>query len=135
MNLLKYVIFPLFSLISIANAQAPLLTEPLQSPTPVVIDYKDTLASLAKKYAINANLASNIIECESQWHPHATGTMAYVGIDVGLWQINTYFHSKTATKMGLDIYNPVDNLEYGVWLLSKYGTQPWSATRKCWEVL
>lgn len=36
--------------------------------------------------------------------------------------------------MGWDIDDPNDNLEAGFWILSNYGTQPWSASKACWNV-
>ena len=88
---------------------------------------------LSNKYGVSQPLVEAIIFCESGERPHVVGTDAVVGKDIGYWQINTYFHTETSQRMGLDIYDPADNLEYGFWLLSEQGTQPWSASEYCWS--
>lgn len=155
MNIIKSLLVPFLTLITVANAQAPTSQnlQILEAPKIVQDEYivpishnalyvksvdfslQSQIDRLSHKYNVDPNLASKIIRCESSNIAHATGTLAKVGIDVGYWQINTYYHLETARKMGLDIYNPVDNLEYGAWLMSKHGTQPWSASEHCWSVL
>jgi len=78
-------------------------------------------------------LAEAIIQCESSGRSHVTNLKASVGKDVGYFQVNTYFHEDKAKLMGLDLNNYDDNLEYGVWLLAKYGTAPWKASEHCWR--
>lgn len=53
--------------------------------------------------------------------------------DVGVMQINTMYHGKTAEKMGIDIYTLEGNLEYAKHLYKKQGVQPWRSSSPCWE--
>jgi len=151
MSLLKYVVFLLLN-VNIAVAQAPSsqTMEILQAPiidlteesaridrnTIIPLYVQPSLQSeidrLSIKYSVDSSLASRIIKCESSNKPNAIGTLAVVGKDVGYWQLNTYFHEESAIKMGLDIYTPEDNLEYGFWLLSTQGSRHWNASRACW---
>lgn len=87
---------------------------------------------LAKKYGQNETLARRIIWCESKNFAHATGTLAVVGKDIGYWQINSYYHERTAARRGFNIYSWDENLEYGFILLKEQGTLPWTASRHCW---
>ena len=107
--------------------------EPFVNVIEVEKTYESEVIRLATKYGQDETLVRKIIFCESTVYAHATGTKAVVGIDVGYFQINTYFHEATAKKMGLDIYKWEDNLEYGFWLMSREGTQPWSASKFCWS--
>lgn len=105
---------------------------------------------LAQKYNQNENLALEIMRCEGQHYKDAvnknyhwetvgqnddgTPIVAWVhwSSDWGHWQINDYYHLKTAQSMGLDIKDEWGNLEYGFWLLSQQGTAPWNASKYCW---
>jgi hypothetical protein len=108
----------------------------VEQPEPVILivekTYDTEVSRLAIKYGQDEALARKIIFCESTVYSGAVGNHAVVGKDIGYWQINTYFHESDALKMGYNIYKWEDNLEYGFWLLSKQGTQPWSASRGCW---
>jgi len=52
--------------------------------------------------------------------------------DVGVMQINTYWHEETAIALGLDIYKTSDNVQFARWLYDKYGWKPWYSSEKCW---
>jgi hypothetical protein len=43
------------------------------------------------------------------------------------------FHQRLASKMGLDLTQTVDNMEYGIWLYNRFGTAPWLASKSCWN--
>ncbi len=53
--------------------------------------------------------------------------------DIGVMQINEYFHGETAEKMGLDIHTVEGNVAYAKYLYDKYGLKPWSASKPCWS--
>lgn len=55
-----------------------------------------------------------------------------VSDDIGVMQINEFFHGDTAKKMGMDIYTTEGNVAYAKYLYSKYGLKPWSASKPCW---
>lgn len=89
---------------------------------------------LSSEYGLNENLVRRIIQCESGFVKDAIGTKAVVGKDIGLFQLNTYYHKNTMLSRGMDIYDPKDNLEYGFMLLNKEGVKPWEASSKCWRL-
>lgn len=96
-------------------------------------DINHIVDALSVLYGQNASLVKKIIQCESAYKPDAVNYKAVVGQDIGLFQINTHYHLDNAEKMGYDIYNPNDNLEYGFELLKEQGTQPWNWSSKCWQ--
>ena len=145
---------------NIAFAPAPIflpLPAPIATTTPKVLpqapqSLQEKINALAKEYGQNPVLAYNIIRCEGMryetlgnnknWRTRTIGynqdgtaiTQRYVwSTDIGPWQINDYYHEKTMAKLGLNIHDLDDNLRYGFILLSTQGTQPWSASRYCWN--
>lgn len=100
--------------------------------TPPEKTFDEEISYLSEKYAVNVELALKIIECESQFQPHATGSPV-IGEDIGYFQINTFYHRAKAEQMKLDLQNWHDNLEYGFWLLSTAGTDPWLWSQSCWQ--
>ena len=73
-----------------------------------------------------------IIACESS-NRHVIGTLAKVGIDIGKCQINTYWHEERAEAMGLDLYDPDDNMDYCRYLFESEGVKPWKSSQVCWQ--
>lgn len=53
--------------------------------------------------------------------------------DVGVMQINEFYHSATAKKMGLDLHKMEDNLKYARYLYAKNGTKDWMPSSPCWS--
>lgn len=73
-----------------------------------------------------------IIDCESN-NRHVIGTLSKMGIDIGKCQINTYWHEERATSMGLNLYDPEDNMEYCLYLFDSEGVKPWRSSQVCWR--
>ena len=59
-----------------------------------------------------------------------TGNRA--SVDVGRYQLNVMYHGAKATAMGLNLFNEQDNRTYAIYLFETQGTEPWSASKKCW---
>ncbi|MDE1974896.1 MAG: hypothetical protein KGI49_00045 [Patescibacteria group bacterium] len=53
--------------------------------------------------------------------------------DVGVMQINEYYHADEAKRLGDDLYTLQGNVAFGKYLYQKYGTDPWSSSEKCWS--
>ncbi len=53
--------------------------------------------------------------------------------DIGVMQVNEFYHKKTADKLGLDLYGIEGNVTYARVLFEKEGTTPWLASSKCWN--
>lgn len=78
-----------------------------------------------------------VARCESRFrHTDKTGNLLRGTItsdDLGVMQINEYYHGDSAKKLNLDITSLNGNMEYARHLYKKYGTEPWNASSKCWK--
>lgn len=71
-------------------------------------------------------IMKEVIFCECDWeHYYLTGEVKVSKGNVGFGQINIVAHYKTYTKMGLDIYDPYDNLRFAAFLYQRDGLNPW----------
>lgn len=52
--------------------------------------------------------------------------------DVGAFQINEKYHLEESIKLGYDIYTTKGNLDYGIELYKRQGSQPWFWSKSCW---
>lgn len=52
--------------------------------------------------------------------------------DVGVMQINEYYHLETAVKKEFNIHTIEGNTAYARDLYMREGTQPWSSSKPCW---
>lgn len=53
--------------------------------------------------------------------------------DVGVMQINEFYHADTAKKLGFDIYTLSGNMAYARYIYEKQGIAPWSSSFPCWN--
>ncbi len=98
---------------------------------------QNTVEREVRKYFKDIPILAEVARCESHFthiNP-ATGNVIRGKVnpnDVGVMQINEYYHNKTAESMGLDLKNFSDNMAYARYLYERDGTQPWSASSACW---
>ena len=52
---------------------------------------------------------------------------------MGVMQINERYHLLTAEKLGYNIHTLEGNVGYAKYLYEKFGSDPWSASSKCWK--
>mgnify|MGYP001570233739 CR=1 FL=1 len=78
-----------------------------------------------------------IAECESggqHFNPDGSIKRGIVNPkDVGLYQINEFYHLETAQKMGINLYTEEGNIKYALYLYRKNGTRDWNWSRSCWN--
>lgn len=96
------------------------------------LDRDKMLAQQAIERDIQQKILKAIIACESS-NRHVIGRLAKIGIDIGKCQINTYWHEERAAEMGLDLYDPEDNMEYCLYLFESEGVKPWRSSQVCWR--
>lgn len=85
------------------------------------------VAKYAAEYDQDPYTALDIMYCESGFKNVPSPTN-----DIGPMQINL-IHAQEASKMGLDLDNYEDNIQYGFYLMSQQGLKPWSSSENCWE--
>lgn len=52
--------------------------------------------------------------------------------DVGVLQVNEYYHLAGSTKLGYDIHTLEGNIDYGEYLYNNQGLTPWAWSKHCW---
>lgn len=89
-----------------------------------------------KEYFSDIPIMAEIARCESGFRHYLEDGEVIRGHinpkDVGVMQINTYYHGETATELGLDLLDFKQNMEYARFLHDREGTQPWFWSEHCW---
>ncbi len=93
--------------------------------------------SYVKQYFKDTPVMVKIAQCESnfrQWDSQGNVLRGFVdNDDTGVMQINKRYHLKVSQRLGLDIATLEGNLAYAKFLYDQSGTQPWLASRACWN--
>lgn len=78
----------------------------------------------------------DIARCESRFRQYDAAGNVHRGEvndkDVGIMQVNEYYHGTMAEKLGLDLYTMQGNVAYARYLYEKEGTAPWISSKPCW---
>ncbi|HUD04206.1 MAG TPA: hypothetical protein VMR73_01805 [Candidatus Paceibacterota bacterium] len=97
----------------------------------------DTTEEYVRAYYKDTPVLAEIAGCESQFRQYDADGNVLIGVvnkgDIGIMQINKYYHADEAAKLGDDIYTTEGNLAYAKVLYQKFGTDPWSSSEKCWK--
>jgi hypothetical protein len=105
-------------------------------PTPQIMPAAETVEGYVRTYFADTPIMSDIARCESHFRQFDKNGSVHRGKvnnkDVGVMQINEYYHSETAEKLGLDIYTIEGNVTYARYLYGKEGTRPWTSSKPCW---
>jgi hypothetical protein len=123
-----------------ANTQNAAVADSTEAKTVPIVrtltDSKEVEAYVRREYA-DTPILVEIARCESTFRQYDEKGMVIRGRiddrDVGVMQINTYYHGERAEKLGYDIYSIEGNLGFAHFLYEKYGTSPWSASKACWD--
>jgi len=98
-----------------------------------------TTAEVIKEVPIKAPIMDRIAKCESPiGHYGKNGQVEVRGndnhtVDIGKYQINSYYWGKEASQMGLNLWVEKDNETFANWLYREKGTSPWSSSAHCWN--
>ena len=96
-----------------------------------------TAEGSVREYFSDTPILVEIARCESQFkHVGKNGKIIRGEIDsadLGVMQINKYFHGDEAEKLGLDITTLNGNMAYAKQLYEKEGTVPWQSSSECWN--
>ncbi len=111
----------------------PTIVSSVATSTPITKTVKDQV----KEYFRENPIMVKIAWCESRFRQYDKGGEIFRGVvndrDIGVMQINTDYHSKTATKMQIDLTTTEGNMAYAKYLYDKQGTAPWSSSSACWK--
>jgi len=96
-----------------------------------------TTEEQVKKYFRDIPVLVDIAQCESRFrHTGKSGSIIRGEInpyDIGVMQINEWYHGKTAKKLGYDLYSIEGNMAYARYLYEKEGSRPWNSSSHCWD--
>lgn len=106
------------------------------SPT-AAVNQPVTLEGYVREYFADTPLLAEIAGCETRFrHLGRDGKVIRGALsqeDVGVMQINEFYHEERAENLGLNLHTLDGNLAYAKWLYNKEGTSPWFASSKCWQ--
>jgi hypothetical protein len=89
----------------------------------------------AEKYHLASStlaILPRIAVCESDLNPTAKHINKNGSVDFGALQVNNT-HKAEMAAMGLDYDDPLDSIQYGVYLASTSGLKPWNSSKSCWS--
>lgn len=119
----------------LAASVTPTLDAGAQSPS-TVLPQSPTVEEYVREYFEETPILAEVARCESRFRHFGKNGDIIRGeinsLDVGVMQINEYYHKETALKLGYNIYSLDGNLAYGMYLYEQSGTQPWISSSKCW---
>lgn len=79
----------------------------------------------------------DVARCESRFrHFDKNGRVLRGEInrgDIGVMQINEYYHKERAEELGFDLYTIEGNMSYARVLYEKEGLTPWASSSHCWK--
>lgn len=79
------------------------------------------------KSGVDRYKAERIIMCESSWNPDAVNyNKKGLGVDRGLWQINSVFHPEVSQDCA---YDPICSTKASIKIVKKKGFSEWSCNK------
>lgn len=126
------------------SLQAPITNEVASETVTVIASENygpmtdsENVEKFVKDYFADIPNLSRIAFCESTYrHYDKYGHVLKGKVDsrdVGVMQINLYYHAETAEKLGLDLYDIDDNVAYARYLYERDSSKPWNASKHCWD--
>ena len=89
-----------------------------------------------RKYFADIPIMIQIARCESTFRQLDISGEIHRGrvnkADVGVMQINEFYHLDQAENKDLDIYTIEGNTAYARNLYERQGTKPWTSSKACW---
>jgi DNA-dependent RNA polymerase auxiliary subunit epsilon len=110
------------------------------STTPVVatstLAINSPVEMAVRHYFKDQPILIEIAKCESTFAQYEKDGSVRRGrvnsADIGVMQINEFYHAEMAKKKGYDIYTLEGNMAYARDLYNREGAQPWSSSSPCW---
>lgn len=127
---------------AVADAKDNTATSDVASATEEAISSDHPLTSVSveayvRDYFKDTPILAEIARCESTFRQFDSKGNVIKGIvnksDIGVMQINTYYHGENAALLGYDLYTIDGNLGFAKRLYAKYGDSPWGSSSRCWR--
>jgi hypothetical protein len=128
------MIIPLLFLIAGVSFGAPtVLGEDLEH---ALATNPETMSAYVRQYFVQDPILADIAWCESRMRHLGKDGEIFRGKvndkDIGVMQINTYYHGENAEELDINLYSLNGNLAYAQYLYDKEGTRPWLSSSPCW---
>lgn len=126
------------NMINTVNAESSTKVQATTTKTNILAGARriDVENYLIQEYA-DTPILVEIARCESEFRHYGSDGNVLRGRvepdDIGVMQINKFYHGDKAKEMGIDIYTIDGNIEFAKYLYKKYGNKPWSASAPCWS--
>lgn len=126
------------SVLSDAGPQIKIDVFPKQELSESVnVDGPITFEQYVREYFKEDPILAEIAMCESTFRQYGSDGSVLTGrvnkSDVGVMQINKYYHLERAEKFGFDLDTIDGNMAYAKRLYKSEGTKPWNSSSKCWR--
>lgn len=96
-----------------------------------------TLEEYVREYYRDTPILAEIARCETRFRHIGRGGRIIRGElsvdDIGVMQINEFYHGERADKLGFDLHALEGNLSYAKWLYQREGITPWLPSAQCWQ--
>lgn len=96
-----------------------------------------TIKQEVQKTFGSSSIMVYVASCESRFRQLNKDGTVFRGVqnpkDVGVMQINEYYHLETSRKLGYNIHTLEGNLGYGKYLYDREGTTPWNWSKPMWS--
>lgn len=121
------------------DADPQIKAESIQKQEYVKIIKADSSVALegyVRKYFKDDPILAEIAMCESTFRQYDSNGEVLTGkvnkSDVGVMQINRYYHLERAKKLGFDLNTVEGNMAFAKKLYKSEGTKPWKSSSNCW---
>ena len=131
----RLIIFPLIAIMIVGSSfGAPMA---LDADMGLTFSRPVTVEDHVRLYFSDKPVLAEIAECESRFRHFDKKGNPLRGEqnpqDVGVMQINVFYHGEKAEELGLDLTSIGDNMAYARYLYEKEGTKPWKSSAACWN--
>ena len=105
-------------------------------PRILLMPAAQTVEQYTRDYFADEPVLADIAQCESHFKQFDKDGSIHRGRinknDLGIMQVNEYYHGKMAERLGIDLYTIQGNLAYARYLYEQKGTSPWISSKPCW---
>jgi hypothetical protein len=117
--------------------QEEVVTVTAEAPVVEAVTSSATVADQVQAYFSDMPILADVAKCESEYRQFDKSGQVLRGVqnpqDVGVMQINEFYHKETAQKLGLDLHTLDGNMAYARYLYERQGTRPWNYSSSCWS--
>ncbi len=122
---------------STSTAQAVVPLTKIEEKATSTIPTRKEIEKIVKQYFKNDPILVEIARCESEFRQFDENGNLLKGkvnkSDVGVMQINKYYHADKAEELGYDLKTVDGNIAYAKYLYDHEGVQPWISSSPCWK--